>query len=153
MNCETFRDRAFDYLQGTQGSLRETEAFEAHRASCAACSKALEGIRRNDRILAAARVPLAPPDLWPRIAASIGQDRAIPFRRLRIATVLAAAAALLLAVTLVATVRTPRKSPTINLVVQEVGPESQRTFKALVPRYDDIDAATAMVDTMFRNDY
>ena len=148
MNCETFRDRAFDFLQG---SLHDAEAFEAHRASCASCSKALDGIRRNDRILSAARVPMAPPDLWPRIAAAIGQDRAIPFRRLRIATVLAAAAALLLAVTLVATVRTPK--PTINLVIQEVGPESQRTFKALVPRYEDIDAATAMVDTMFRNDY
>jgi len=150
MNCETFRDRAFDFLQG---SLHDAEAFEAHRASCASCSKALDGIRRNDRILSAARVPMAPPDLWPRIAAAIGQDRAIPFRRLRIATVAAAAAVLLLAVTLLATVPTGRKAPTINLVVQEAGPESQRTFKALVPRYDDIDAATAMVDTMFRNDY
>jgi hypothetical protein len=150
MNCETFRDRAFDFLQG---SLRDAEAFEAHRASCAACSKALDGIRRNDRIISAARVPTAPPDLWPRIAAAIGQDRAIPFRRLRIATFVAAAAVLLLAVTLLATLPTGRKAPTINLVVQEVGPESQRTFKALVPRYDDIDAATAMVDTMFRSDY
>jgi len=150
MTCETFRDRAFDFLQGT---LRDSEGFEAHRASCASCVGALEGIRRNDRVLSAARVPTAPPDLWPRIAAAIGQDRAIPFRRLRIAVFLAAAAALLLAFTLVATIRTPKRTPTINLVIQEVGPESQRTFKALVPRYEDIDAATAMVDTMFRNDY
>ena len=150
MNCETFRDCAFDFLQG---SLRDASAFEAHRASCAACAGALDGIRRNDRVLSAARVPTAPADLWPRIAAAIGQDRVVPFRRLRIVTVVAAAAALLLAVTLIATVRTPRKTPTINLVIQEVGPESQRTFKALLPRYDDVDAATAMVDTMFRNDY
>jgi hypothetical protein len=150
MNCETFRDRAFDFLQG---SLGDSAAFEAHRASCAACAGALDGIRRNDRLLSAARVPTAPPDLWPRIAAAIGQDRAVPFRSLRVASLLAAAAALLLAFTLVATLRTPRKAPTINLVIQEVGPESHRTFKALVPRYEDIDAATAMVDTMFRNDY
>lgn len=150
MNCETFRDRAFDFLQGT---LRETPEFEAHRASCAACAGALDGIRRNDRILSAARVPTAPADLWPRIASAIGQDRAIPFRTLRVASLLAAAAALLLAFTLFATIRTSRKTPTIDLVVQEVGPESHRTFKALVPRYEDIDAATAMVDTMFRNDY
>jgi hypothetical protein len=150
MNCETFRDRAFDFLQG---SLRDPAAFEAHRASCAACAGALDGIRRNDRILAAARVPTAPADLWPRIAAAIGQDRAVPFRRLRIAAFAAAAAAVLLAVTVVAALRTPRMTPTIDLVVQEVGPESQRTFKALLPRYEDVDAATAMVDTMFRNDY
>ena len=150
MNCETFRDRAFDFLQG---SLRDEAAFEAHRTSCAACAGALDGIRRNDRILSAARVPTAPADLWPRIAGAIGRDRVLPFRGLRVATLLAAAAAVLLAVTLVATVRTSRKTPTLNLVVQEVGPESQRTFKALVPRYEDIDAATAMVDTMFRNDY
>jgi anti-sigma factor RsiW len=150
MTCDTFRDQAFDYLQG---DLRDASAFEAHRASCAACAAALQGIRENDRILSAARVPTAPADLWPRIAAAIGRDREIPFRRMRIASLAAAAAALLLAVTLFATMRSSRPAPTINLVVQEVGPESHRTFKALVPRYEDVDAATAMVDTMFRNDY
>lgn len=151
MNCETFRDRAFDFLQGT---LREQAEFEAHRASCAGCADRLEGIRANDRILSAARVPTAPADLWPRIAAAIGRDRVVPFRTLRLAAGLAAAAALLLGISLVASIGVPRKkTPTINLVVQEVGPESHRTFKALVPRYEDVDAATAMVDTMFRNDY
>ena len=71
MNCETFRERAFDYLQG---SLQSDAGFEAHRASCASCAAALEGIRHNERILSASRVPTAPPDLWPRIAASIGKD-------------------------------------------------------------------------------
>jgi anti-sigma factor RsiW len=150
MNCETFRDRAFDLLQGT---LRDRTEFESHRDSCPACAEALQGIRENDRLLAAARVPTAPADLWPRIAAAIGRDREIPFRRLRIASFVAAAAALLLAFTLLASIGSPRKAPGLNLVVQEVGPESHRTFKALVPRYEDVDAATAMVDTMFRNDY
>lgn len=150
MTCETFRDRAFDYLRG----LAPADAgFEAHRASCPACAASLEGIRENDRILSAARVPLAPPDLWPRIAAAIGEARPIPFRLLRAASALAAAAALFLVVLLVSTSARPRKTPTIDLVVHEVGPESQRTFKALVPRYEDVDAATAMVDTMFRTDY
>jgi hypothetical protein len=70
-----------------------------------------------------------------------------------VASVFAAAAALLLAFTLVATVRSARRAPTLDLVVQEVGPDSQRAFRSLVPRYDDVDAATAMVDTMFRSDY
>ena len=150
MNCETFRDRAFDYLQGIPQGDAE---FEAHRTSCAACAETLSGIRHNERVLMAARAPLAPPDLWPRIAVAIGRDRAVPFRRVRVASVLAAAAALLLAFSLVATIRSARLQPRLNLVVQEVGPESQRAFRSLVPRYDDVDAATAMVDTMFRSDY
>ncbi len=150
MTCETFRERAFDYLLGT---LRGDADFEAHRASCAACAGTLAGIQDNERILRAARVPTAPPELWPRIAAAIGREPAVPFRRLRVASVLAAAAALLLAFTLVATVRSARRAPKLDLVVQEVGAESQRAFRSLVPRYDDVDAATAMVDTMFRSDY
>jgi hypothetical protein len=150
MNCETFHDRAFDFLQGT---LRGDADFEAHRASCSACAGALAGIRENERILAAARVPTAPPDLWPRIARAIGRDRVRPFRALRVASVLAAAAALLVVFTLAATIRSSRRAPKLDLVVQDVGPESQRAFRTLVPRYDDVDAATAMVDTMFRSDY
>ena len=150
MNCETFRDRAFEYLQG---SLQGDAAFEAHRASCAACAGALAGIRDNERILRAARVPTAPPDLWPRIASAVGQGRVAPFRALRVASVLAAAAVLLLAFSLVASIRSARRAPTLDLVVQEVGSDSQRAFRTLVPRYDDVDAATAMVDTMFRTDY
>ena len=150
MNCETFRDRAFDFLQGT---LQEDAEFEAHRGSCPACAARLTGIRENERILSAARVPTAPADLWPRIAAAIARDRVVPFRGLRIASVLASAAALLLAFTLFASLGALRKTPKLDLVVQEVGPESHRAFRALVPRYEDVDAATAMVDTMFRTDY
>lgn len=150
MNCETFSDQVFDFLQG---SLREGRAeFEAHRGSCADCAGRLEGIRENDRILSAARIPTAPADLWPRIASAIAEARPMPFRRLRIASFLAAAAALLLVVTLFATSRAP-KTPRLNLIVQDVGPDSPRAFRGLVPRYDDVDAATAMVDTVLRNDY
>lgn len=153
MNCETFRDQAFDYLQGAQGTLPERGDFEAHRASCAGCAAALAGIRENERVLSAARVPLAPPDLWPRIAAAIGESRPIPFRLLRAASMAAAAAALLLVALLLSSSASPRKTPKIDLVVQDVGPESHRAFRTLVPRYEDVDAATAMVDTMFRTDY
>jgi hypothetical protein len=150
MTCETFRDLAFDFLQGT---LRDGAEFEAHRISCSACAATLDGIRENERILSASRVPTAPPDLWPRIAAAVGRDRTVSFRRRRWAVGLAAAAALLLGISVVASMNPPRPKPRLNLVVQEVGPEAQRTFKALVPRYDDVDAATAMVDTMLRSDY
>jgi len=148
MTCQTFSDRVFDFLQGSLGEDRA--AFDAHRGTCSSCAARLEGIRVNERILSAARVPTAPPDLWPRIAVAVGQGRPIPFRSLRIASVLAAAAALLLAVTLLATSRPARPSQ-LNLVVQEVGPE-HRAFRSLVPKYDDVDAATAMVDTVLRND-
>jgi anti-sigma factor RsiW len=150
MNCQTFSDRAFDFLQG---GLREERAdFDAHRASCPACAARLDGIRENERILSAARVPTAPADLWPRIAAAVAQGRPLPFRGLRIVSFLAAAAALLLVVTLLATGGAPGRPP-LKLVVQDVGPESQRAFRSLVPKYEDVDAATAMVDTLLRNDY
>ncbi len=150
MNCETFRDQAFDFLQGT---LPADDGFEAHRASCPACAAALAGIRENERILSAARVPLAPPDLWPRIAAAIGERRPLPFRLIRAASAIAAAAALLLVALLLASSGAPKHAPKYDLVIQEVGPDSQRAFRTLVPRYEDVDAATAMVDTMFRTDY
>jgi hypothetical protein len=149
MNCRTFSDLLFDFLQGR---LRESRAaFDAHRASCADCADRLDGIRENERVLSSARIPTAPPDLWPRIAAAVALARPVPARGLRVASLLAAAAALLLAVTLFATSRQVR-APELNLVIQEVGPESQRAFRSLVPKYDDVDAATAMVDTVFRND-
>lgn len=149
MNCQMFSDLVFDFLQGT---LREDRAgFDAHRASCADCSSRLEGIRENERILTAVRVPTAPADLWPRIAAAVSHGRPIPFRALRVASFLSAAAALILVVTLLATSRAPRV-PSINLVVQDVGPDSGRAFRSLVPKYDDVDAATAMVDTVLRTD-
>ena len=150
MNCETFRDRAFDYLQGT---LQDAAAFDAHRGSCADCAGRLAGIRENERILSAARIPRAPADLWPRIALAIGQDRVVPFRRLRLASLAAAAAAVLIVAALFGSMSPWRRAPSLNLVVQEVGPESRRAFRTMVPRYEDVDAATAMVDTMFRNDY
>ncbi|HZE97867.1 MAG TPA: hypothetical protein VE981_12640 [Planctomycetota bacterium] len=150
MNCAEFSDRVFDFLQGTLHE--EREEFVRHRSGCAACAGRLEGIRENEQILTGARAPSAPADLWPRIAAAIAQTRPIPFRLLRVASGLGAAAALLLAVTLFATGSAPR-TPPLKLVVQEVAPESQRTFRSLVPKYEDVDAATAMVDTILRNDY
>src|SRR5207247_7166655 len=57
MNCETFRDRAFDFLQGT---LREHAEFEAHRGSAPAWAARRTGVRQTDGVVAAARVPTAP---------------------------------------------------------------------------------------------
>jgi len=145
MNCELFRDRVFDLLEGTLG---DRAPFEAHRASCPACAEATRGIEANEKALAAARVPLAPASLWPAIAARISQGRALPFRRTKIAAGLAAAAALLLSVALFFS--GPDARPRLDVVIQEVAPEAGRTMGALVPRYEDVDTATAMADTLFR---
>jgi len=96
---------------------------------------------------------LAPDERVHLVSREHGIVLAWPFLRAAIAAALAAAAAIVLGISLLASIGGSRPKPTLNLVVQEVGPESQRTFKALVPRYDDVDAATAMVDTMFRSDY
>lgn len=143
MNCELFRDRVFDYLCCSEGV-----EFESHRASCAACADLLQGIEANEKALAAARAPLAPASLWPAIAARISQGRALPFRRTKIAAGLAAAAALLFSIALLFS--GPAAKPRLDVVIQEVAPEAGRTMGALLPRYEDVDAGTAMAETLFR---
>ncbi len=145
MNCETFRDGVFDFLEGTLGGRAD---FEAHRASCPACADALRGIEANEKALVAARVPLAPASLWPAIAARLSEGRALPFRRLKAVAGLAAAAALLFSFALFFS--GPAAKPRLDVVIQEVAPEAGRTMGALVPRYEDVDTATAMADTLFR---
>jgi len=148
MNCGEFRDRVFDYLEG---SLRDGEAFRAHAGACASCAEALRGIEENEKLLLAARAPAAPADLWPRIAAAVSRGRTVPFRRPRLAWFAAAAAAALLVAALFFSAG-PAPAPGLELVVHEAAPEAGRTLRALVPRYEDVDAATAMADTLFRSD-
>jgi AcrR family transcriptional regulator len=148
MSCPEFGDRVFDYLEG---SLRDPAAFRAHLASCASCAESLRGIEENERLLAAARVPAAPADLWPRIAAAISRGRPVPLRPPRLAWSAAAAAAALLVAALLFSAG-PAAAPPIDLVVREAAPEAGRTLGALVPRYEDVDAATVMAETLFRND-
>lgn len=145
MTCETFRDLVFDFLDGT---LREAAEFEAHRASCPACSETLRGIRTNEKALAAASVPLAPAGLWTAIAARISEGRAAPFRRTKLASALAAAAALLFSVALFFSAAPPKHR--LRVVVKEASPEAGRALGALVPRYEDVDTGTAMAETLFR---
>ena len=145
MTCGEFRDRVFDYLDGTLGDPREVEG---HRASCPSCTELLRGIQANERVLSAARAPVAPADLWASIASRISKGRAAPFRRTRVAAGLAAAAALLLSLALATS--GGKVKPRFDVVIREVDPEAGRAMSTLVPRYEDVDAATAMVDTMFR---
>ena len=145
MNCELFRDRAFDFLDGT---LDDRAPFEAHREMCPACADAVRGIEANEKALGAALAPLAPASLWPAIAARISEGRSLPFRRTKIATGLATAAALLLSIALFFS--SAPSAPRINVVIQEVSAEGGRTLGTLVPRYEDVDTATAMADTLFR---
>ena len=147
MNCEAFRDLLFDFLDG---SLRDRAPFEAHRASCPACAEILRGIGHNEQVLSAARVPRAPADLWAGIAARISGVRAVPFRRTKIAAGFAAAAALLLSVTLLFSGGPPKTRLGNRVVIREAAAAEGRTLGALVPRYEDVDSATALADTMFR---
>jgi hypothetical protein len=145
MTCEAFRERVFDFLEGT---LEGRGAFEAHHASCPACSEMLRGIEINEKALAAARVPLAPAELWPAIASRISEGRPLPFRRTKIAAIAAAAAALLLSLSLFFSAA-PAK-PRLHVRFVDASPEAGRTLSALVPRYEDVDAGTAMAETLFK---
>lgn len=125
MTCETFRDRVFDFLDGT---LDDRGGFDVHRAACAACADLLRGIRENERILRAARVPSAPPELWARIATAVA--RPAPVRRFAYAP-WAAAAALLLG--LGALWARPAPAPPLKVEFRDAADPGLAAF---VPRYD-----------------
>jgi hypothetical protein len=130
MTCEAFRDRVFDFLEG---ALADREAFDAHRAACPRCADVLRGIRENEKLLRASRVPAAPPDLWSRIAEAVA--RPAPVRRFRLGP-WAAAAALLLGLSAALAGR-PAPRPTLRVSFQE---ESHPGLAAFVPRYEGADA-------------
>jgi hypothetical protein len=142
MNCEAFRDKVFDLLDG---SLADRAAFDAHRAACAGCADVLRGIGETERVLRAARVPTAPPELWGRIAAAVAR----PTPRFRLGPWIAAAAALLLAVFAVPARPAPRILP---IRVVDASPEAARALGAFVPRYEGSDGVLAAGDFSPRND-
>jgi hypothetical protein len=146
MTCQEFRDRVFDFLEG-----KPVPGFGGHRDACPACAELVRGIEHNERVLAAARAPVAAPDVWPEIARAIARARPVRFARLRLAGFAAAAAGLLLAAAVLFSGPPPRRGP--EIVIRKAGPEAHRALGALVPRYEDVDAATAMVDTLLRGDY
>ena len=141
MSCELFRDRILDFLDG---SLADGAAFESHRASCPACAALLRGMAENERILSAAAVPKAPADLWTRIARAIPEGRVLPFKIPRWTGVAAAAAAVLLAVTLAFSGAPTNAGSRLDVVVVDVEPDARSAYRGLVPRYDGMDEATAM---------
>jgi len=126
MTCEEFRDRVFDFLEG---GLADRAAFDAHRAACARCADVLSGIRENEKILRAARVPSAPADLWSRIATAVA--RPAPVRRFRLGPWAAAAVLLLGLAGLVA-----RPAPRPTLEVKFVEAREAGGLAAFVPRYE-----------------
>ncbi len=142
MNCEAFRDRVFDFLEG---GLADREAFDVHRAGCAACADILRGIQLNERVLRAAGVPAAPPGLWSRIAAAVA--RPAPVRRFRPGP-WAAAAALLIGLLAFA----GRPSRTLPIQVVDVDPSAARALGGFVPRYEAADSGLALGDYALRNE-
>ena len=124
MTCEEFRDRVFDFLEG---SLADRGAFDAHRAACARCADVLGGIRENEKILRASRVPSAPADLWSRIATAVA--RPAPARRFNFAPWAAAAAALLIGLVALA----GRPAPRLKVEFRDA---KDPGLAAFVPRYE-----------------
>jgi ferric-dicitrate binding protein FerR (iron transport regulator) len=127
MNCETFRDGVFDFLEGAA-----SPAFDAHRASCARCADILRGVRRTEALLRGARVPSAPPEIWERVAKAVAR----PPRR-RWGPLAAAAALFLLGA---AVLYGGRRAPAPSLKV-EFRVATDPALAAFVPRYEGADAA------------
>jgi hypothetical protein len=134
MTCGEFRERVFDALEGSGFG---GEAVGTHAQACARCGELWRAIRENERVLSRARVPSAPPDLWPRIAGALADRRAL-LRRERRAALVAAAAVLLLLIGLIFMPGKPSAPPGLELVVEDAGPDAEVALRALVPLYDDV---------------
>lgn len=132
MTCDGFRDQVFDYLGGT---LRDRAAFQDHYASCPACASTLRGIEENEKLLSTAGAPAAPPELWPAIARAISAARPLPSRVRAWASLAAAAAVLLVVLSLLFSAR-----PGLDVVIEERQADAE-TLRTFVPAYDEFDAS------------
>lgn len=98
-NCDQMREVLGPFVDG-EGSPETRAAIEAHVCGCEHCRCEVEALRELGNQISTGRPSCAPPALWSRIeaqlAAAAPRHRALRFLRLR--SILAAAACLLLAV-------------------------------------------------------
>lgn len=137
MTCEEFRERVF----GEPAEAAASE-FEAHQASCAACSELFRAILHNENVLRNAAVP-APTDLlWGRI------DRTIRSRRLFRRLTAAAAALLMAAVTflLFQPGQSIPRGPELEVV--EIRGDASHRMAALIPSFDGPGAQTRIAGAL-----
>lgn len=124
MNCIDSIERFDDYLDG-QLDTSEREELKAHLAGCASCVDELEIVRNLRDSAAALPRSLEPPrDLWPGIAAEIGESKVVRGRFGRSAFLAAAAAVLVvsLVVTAYFVGRSQVTVATVSPAVVEIGP-------------------------------
>jgi len=141
MNCEEFRERVLDYVEGNLEKL-ELGAFRHHFTSCAACSEALRSVEGQAELLTALPRPAAPRDLGARIDQAVSDHARLkavrPFRGLKwIVAASAAAAVLALALFRPAAPETPGTAPHVFTIVDVVLPESGPVFGKLAPSYEN----------------
>lgn len=98
-NCDEMREWLGPYVDG-EGSPETRAAIEAHVCTCAECRCEVEGLRELGNHIAVGSPTCVPPALWSRIESQLGaappRRRLVRFLRLR--SILAAAACLVLAV-------------------------------------------------------
>ncbi|MCC6357396.1 MAG: zf-HC2 domain-containing protein [Phycisphaerales bacterium] len=98
-NCDDMRELLGPHVDG-EGSPEARAAIEAHLCTCAECRCEVEGLRELGSRIAAGAPTCVPPALWRRIESQL--DAAAPrhglVRILRLRSILAAAACLVLAV-------------------------------------------------------
>ncbi len=97
MTCQELRARADAYAHGELDA-RDAAAFEAHLATCSACESALLALAAAPPGIAGLSRSIEPPaDLWPAIRVRMASPRGIRSRIVVPRWALAAAAALLVA--------------------------------------------------------
>lgn len=75
MTCDTFLDRASEYVDGVLDPVERAEA-EAHVAECEACRALVTDLRRVQRAASAMDPAPLPPNAWPKILDRLQADPA-----------------------------------------------------------------------------
>ena len=141
-NCDEMRDLLGPYVDG-EGSPETRAAIEAHACQCAECKCEIESLRELGNRIAAGEPACAPPALWDRIEKQLGDTS--PRRRLgrllRLRSILAAAACLLLAVggyyAMLQGTSTTAEAATVNfsVLLDGLSIDAEKAFRQFVELY------------------
>ena len=129
MRCNEYYIWMSGHLDGTN-SEKEEQSLQAHLAACPQCREALENMKANDAILQ--RDPLTPPErVCKNVMASVRKDAKRKSNRLRSYIVSFAAAAAVLCLVLIASLRIPERPDTESTTAATNNPTEETLGYAL----------------------
>ncbi len=151
MNCEMFKELAFDYVGGTLDA-DSLDGFRRHFGECTACSGILRVIEAQETILAALPKPKAPGSLWGRVQREVADRERLAWLegpKSRAGGWFAAAAALAVAAILFVFALSPdRATPSNDLTIRVVDVTPKGGAVGRLTGYENPEPTIPVFDTL-----